>query len=108
MVKNKSTYFPAFFTLDITVYGPYIIYMEDKTKASAIGMVAIFSLVVMPSMHALHPEQELQSEKLTFASQPFILPSHAHTHEERHVPSPIYQNLVVDTSSSSSISIRAL
>jgi len=105
MIGLWIKYFFAIFALGITVYGPYIIYMEDKTKASVMGVVAAFSLVIGPSLHALHPEKEPHSEKPTLTQQTFILPPHAHTHEEHRVPVHIYQNLLVDTSSSSSINI---
>jgi len=76
--------------------------MEDKTKAFITGVVAVFSFTVEPILHELHPEKGPHSEKLTIAPRPFVLPPDAHTHEEHRVPSPLYQNLVVVNSTSSS------
>src|SRR3989337_4605664 len=104
MIGVWIKYFFAIFALGITVYGPYIIYMEDKTKASVMGVVAAFSLVIGPSLHALHPEKEPHSEKPTLTQQTFILPPHAHTHEEHRVPVHSCQTRSVHTSSTTSIS----
>lgn len=83
--------------------------MNDKTKASVIGIIAIagYTLVIEPSLHALHLE-EPQNEKPALISLLFVFPPHEHTHEENHIPSPVYQNLIVtDVTSSSSLSVSS-